>query len=289
MEWVSIDGFDDYEVSSEGFVRNKASQIVLKPYIEWHGYQEVYLFGPNGRKSCRVHRLVGEAFLLASRPPDDSVRIEISHKNGEILDNRLCNLHVVVKQLKQDDSTRRTINEVRELAWAQDYVCDLCHSLLPARMDVWDHKAVCYECKHAKAYPGKVMRTPRASSDTRKTKNLLFRERLEAGARQDWKCFLCTAKLPVMYHTDHIVSKARGGSNDPSNLQAICPNCHAHKTLRNREYRKQPVDIVLHAAEPPGSSPGSHGPATLDRLTRTSVSVEVPTQTNHEATHDETH
>lgn len=33
---------------------------------------------------------------------------------------------------------------------------------------------------------------------------------------------------------DHIVSKANGGSNSMSNLQAICRSCHAKKTRRER-------------------------------------------------------
>jgi 5-methylcytosine-specific restriction protein A len=31
---------------------------------------------------------------------------------------------------------------------------------------------------------------------------------------------------------DHIVPKTRGGTDDPSNLQTICPTCHKAKTAR---------------------------------------------------------
>jgi len=33
---------------------------------------------------------------------------------------------------------------------------------------------------------------------------------------------------------DHITPKARGGTDDPANLQAICRACHATKTARER-------------------------------------------------------
>ena len=33
---------------------------------------------------------------------------------------------------------------------------------------------------------------------------------------------------------DHIVSKARGGTDNPSNLQAICSDCHRTKTATER-------------------------------------------------------
>lgn len=36
---------------------------------------------------------------------------------------------------------------------------------------------------------------------------------------------------------DHIVPKARGGTDDPSNLQAMHPECHERKTQRERGRR----------------------------------------------------
>jgi 5-methylcytosine-specific restriction protein A len=33
-------------------------------------------------------------------------------------------------------------------------------------------------------------------------------------------------------HVDHVVAKARGGSNDDSNLQTICVECHKAKTAK---------------------------------------------------------
>jgi len=33
-----------------------------------------------------------------------------------------------------------------------------------------------------------------------------------------------------MYHIDHIIELRHGGTNHPSNLQALCPSCHAVKT-----------------------------------------------------------
>ena len=43
------------------------------------------------------------------------------------------------------------------------------------------------------------------------------------------QCAWCSAKATV---TDHIVPRRVGGSNAPSNLQALCRRCHALKTAR---------------------------------------------------------
>ncbi len=59
-------------------------------------------------------------------------------------------------------------------------------------------------------------------------------KRIAAGQR--WKCNACGELLPSAYEIDHIVALADGGSDvvDAGNLQALCPNCHADKTQRER-------------------------------------------------------
>ncbi|RQR78349.1 HNH endonuclease [Burkholderia sp. Bp9012] len=52
-------------------------------------------------------------------------------------------------------------------------------------------------------------------------------------------CGLCQPCLQVGRVTtatavDHVVSKARGGTDRDENLQAICRDCHATKTARER-------------------------------------------------------
>lgn len=48
---------------------------------------------------------------------------------------------------------------------------------------------------------------------------------------QDWLCKKCGNKLDPMFETDHITPLYQGGTNDVSNLQALCRNCHGKKTM----------------------------------------------------------
>lgn len=63
---------------------------------------------------------------------------------------------------------------------------------------------------------------------------------------QDYQCALCSAKLPVSWHLDHIVplcdpsweaqfpgnpDGATRAANCREQLQAVCPNCHCAKSL----------------------------------------------------------
>ena len=49
-------------------------------------------------------------------------------------------------------------------------------------------------------------------------------------SRQDWKCNGCRNQLDHTFEVDHQLRLEYGGSNDVSNLVALCRNCHGRKT-----------------------------------------------------------
>lgn len=66
------------------------------------------------------------------------------------------------------------------------------------------------------------MTTPRA--------NIRPAVRLQVAAAQSYSCADCAMTLGATFHIDHKVALCLGGTNDASNLCALCPNCHAVKT-----------------------------------------------------------
>ena len=50
-------------------------------------------------------------------------------------------------------------------------------------------------------------------------------------SNQKWKCGTCRQTLDFTYEIDHHSPLFKGGSNDVSNLIALCRNCHGKKTL----------------------------------------------------------
>ena len=48
---------------------------------------------------------------------------------------------------------------------------------------------------------------------------------------QEWKCGSCNQTLDYTYEIDHNIPLFKGGSNEVSNLIALCRNCHGKKTL----------------------------------------------------------
>ena len=58
-------------------------------------------------------------------------------------------------------------------------------------------------------------------------------------SKQKWRCNDCRKLLPTTYHIDHKKRFSGGGSDKESNLQALCPNCHAEKTEKERNIARQ--------------------------------------------------
>jgi 5-methylcytosine-specific restriction endonuclease McrA len=50
-------------------------------------------------------------------------------------------------------------------------------------------------------------------------------------SNQAWKCGTCAEIMDYTYEIDHHIPLFKGGSNDISNLIALCRNCHGKKTI----------------------------------------------------------
>lgn len=82
-----IEGYENYEVSIHGDVRNRKTKRVLKPFFIGAGYKAVALTSnQNNIKILYVHQLVGEAFLDRNGLP------EINHKDEDKTNNHISNL-----------------------------------------------------------------------------------------------------------------------------------------------------------------------------------------------------
>jgi CO dehydrogenase/acetyl-CoA synthase alpha subunit len=49
-------------------------------------------------------------------------------------------------------------------------------------------------------------------------------------ANQNWLCGDCKRQLPAWFEVDHVIALHNGGSNEVSNLVALCRDCHGKKT-----------------------------------------------------------
>lgn len=88
--WKKVDGFENYEVSPDGIVRNTKRDIVKASKDDRKGYRQVSLYRNGKEHHRKVHRLVAEAYI-----PNPDNKPCINHKDGNKLNNSVDNLEWV--------------------------------------------------------------------------------------------------------------------------------------------------------------------------------------------------
>jgi hypothetical protein len=85
--WKKIIGYENYDVSDIGNVRNSTTGRVLKHALGGNGYYTVSLYKDGKQKTMSLHRLVGTAFIVN---PDD--KLYIDHIDNCKTNNHFSNL-----------------------------------------------------------------------------------------------------------------------------------------------------------------------------------------------------
>jgi hypothetical protein len=87
VEWRIIAGFDNYDVSNTGLVRNRTTNRILAGNIGSRGYPMVILSG----RTKDIHKLVASAFI------GDSEGREVDHIDRNRRNNNVSNLRYVTR------------------------------------------------------------------------------------------------------------------------------------------------------------------------------------------------
>lgn len=85
--FVKIEGFDNYEVSNLGKVRNMKSGRILKPRLTKNGYLEHLLYKNNKQRHLLLHRIIATTFI-----DNPEGKPQVNHIDENKLNNDLSNL-----------------------------------------------------------------------------------------------------------------------------------------------------------------------------------------------------
>lgn len=85
--WKKVEGFENYEVSNYGNVRNSKTKKEKKCNLNTQGYLQTQLSKNNVRKNFRINRLVAITFI-----PNENNYTQVNHIDGNKLNNHVDNL-----------------------------------------------------------------------------------------------------------------------------------------------------------------------------------------------------
>ena len=92
--WKDIPGFEGlYQVSNYGNVKSLITNRLLKQNGDNYGYVQVILYRDNNRITCKVHRLVAQAFIF-----NEHGKPQVNHKDGNKMNNNVLNLEWVTNK-----------------------------------------------------------------------------------------------------------------------------------------------------------------------------------------------
>jgi len=87
MEWKTITGYPNYQISTNGDVFSTNINKIMSPKKHYKGYLYVTLSNAGDTKAFKIHRLVAQAFL-----PNPNNLPQVNHIDGDKTNNNYKNL-----------------------------------------------------------------------------------------------------------------------------------------------------------------------------------------------------
>lgn len=91
--WIPAKEFPQYEVSSDGEIRNRKTGRILKTRPNGHGYLRLTVRQNNKQVPISVHRLIADSFY-----DGDHEGMDVNHIDGNKLNNHISNLEFCTRK-----------------------------------------------------------------------------------------------------------------------------------------------------------------------------------------------
>ena len=105
-------------------------------------------------------------------------------------------------------------------------------------------------------------------------------------ANQQWRCNICKNMLEETFETDHIIPLMNGGSNEQSNLQSLCPNCHRKKSLHEKRVKSTTKKTATTTATATATTTATATATATTTATKSTATKSTAKKTNIQGNND---
>ena len=129
MEWRTVVGYENYEASNTGLIRNATTKEVKSQRIDSHGYCVVGAYKDGKKHKAFVHRMVALAFI-----PTEIGKPCVNHKDENKTNNSVENLewcdiwynnHYGTRQQRCDDGRSKAIAAYKDGVLVKEFKSQL--------------------------------------------------------------------------------------------------------------------------------------------------------------------
>ena len=129
MEWRTVVGYENYEASDTGLIRNATTKEIKSQRIDAHGYYVVGAYKEGKKHKVFVHRMVALAFI-----PTEIGKPCVNHKDENKTNNSVDNLewcdvwynnHYGTRQQRCDDGRSKAIAAYKDGALVKEFKSQL--------------------------------------------------------------------------------------------------------------------------------------------------------------------
>jgi 5-methylcytosine-specific restriction endonuclease McrA len=167
-------------------------------------YSKWYLIWKKQIQMAMVGLVGLSLYLVVKRNPTQSKHI-LHHANN------------MVKYMPIDRSSLSIISPILDFTSSKPFLDEMNHGLNPTHPP--------------SQYPSVTQPNNNNNHGQKATKRSVSETKKKyVASMQDWKCGECSAQLNAWFEVDHVLRLEYGGSNEVSNLVALCRECHGKKT-----------------------------------------------------------
>ena len=186
----------------------------------------------NHRQSLHAHKKLNSCVVVSTTPiiPTIETSIEAMQKQLVIYEKERNGQNILVEAMQQKFNVQQ--KSIESMQQKIDLIAILLQNDAEREQPSTREDSQC------------LFAQPQSQTSREKRKKISKVVRQHVVNKQENACGMCKLVLTPYFEIDHIVGLQFGGTDDETNLMALCRECHAKKSITETQCRPQIKDAI---------------------------------------------